>query len=70
MAENLTKDKIEEIKILMTIEKRGTSFFVELKGGQTITGKNFFYIADQIKQRFQLEVTALQLQTILDKDKS
>ena len=54
----------------MTIEKRGTSFFVELKGGQTITGKNFFYIADQIKQRFQLEVTALQLQKIFDKDKS
>ena len=61
---------IEEIKILMTIEKRGTSFFVELKGGQTITGKNFFYIADQIRERFKLEVTALQLQKIFDKDKS
>ena len=61
---------IEEIKILMTIEKRGTSFCVELRGGQTIIGKNFFYIADQIKQRFQLEVTALQLQKILDNNKS
>ena len=61
---------IEQIKMLVTIEQRGSTFYVELKGGQTITGKNFFYIADQIKQRFQLEVTALQLQTILDKDKS
>jgi hypothetical protein len=61
---------IEQIKMLVTIEQRGSTFHVELKGGQTITGKNFFYLAHQIKERFDLEVTALQLQTILDKDKS
>tara|TARA_Y100000593_G_scaffold90279_1_gene176353 strand:- start:44 stop:247 length:204 start_codon:yes stop_codon:yes gene_type:complete len=60
---------IEQIKMLISIEKIGTSFCVELKGGQTITGKNLFYIADQIKQRFHLQVTALQLQAVLDKDK-
>jgi hypothetical protein len=61
---------IEEINILMTIEKSGTTFSVRLRGGQMVFGKNFFYIADQIRERFQLEVTALQLQKIFDKDKS
>ena len=61
---------IEEINILMTIEKSGTTFSVRLRGGQMVFGKNFFYLADQIKERFQLEVTALQLQKIFDKNKS
>ena len=67
MSFNLT---LAQIETLMKIEKRGVGYFVELKGGQTLTGNNFFFIAKQIKERFDLEVTALQLQTILDKDKS
>jgi len=64
---NLT---LAQIEMLLKIEKNGTTFSVRLKGGQMLFGKNFFYLAHQIKERFDLEVTALQLQTILDKDKS
>lgn len=61
---------IEEIETMMKIQKSGTTFSVRLRGGQMVFGKNFFYLADQIKERFHLEVTALQLQKIFDKDKS
>ena len=61
---------IEQIEIMMKIEKNGTTFSARLRGGQKVFGKNFFYLADQIKERFDLEVTALQLQKIFDKDKS
>ena len=64
---NLT---LAQIEMLLKIEKNGTTFSVRLRGGQIVFGKNFFYLADQIKQRFDLEVTALQLQKIFDKDKS
>jgi len=64
---NLT---LAQIEMLLKIEKNGTTFSVRLRGGQMVFGKNFFYLADQIKQRFDLEVTALQLQKIFDKDKS
>jgi hypothetical protein len=67
MAFNLSLDQI--IK-LMTIEQRGTNYYIQLRGGQTINGKNFFYLAKQIKERFDLEVTALQLKTIFHKNKS
>lgn len=60
----------KEIETMMKIEKSGTTFSVRLRGGQMVFGKNFFYLADQIKERFHLEVTALQLQKIFDKDKS
>ena len=53
----------------MTIEQRGTNYYIKLRGGQTVNGKNFFYLAKQIKERFDLEVTALQLKTIFHKDK-
>ena len=53
----------------MTIEQRGTNFHIQLRGGQTINGRNFFYLAKQLKERFDLEVTALQLKTIFHKDK-
>jgi len=61
---------IEQIEIMMKIQKDGTTFSVRLRGGQMVFGKNLFYIADQIKERFDLEVSALQLQKILNKDKS
>tara|TARA_R100000152_G_C6707751_1_gene135965 strand:+ start:286 stop:489 length:204 start_codon:yes stop_codon:yes gene_type:complete len=64
---NLT---LAQIEMLLKIEKNGTTFSVRLRGGQIVFGKNFFYLADQIKQRFDLEVTALQLEKIFDKDKS
>ena len=64
---NLT---LAQIEMLLKIEKNGTTFSVRLRGGQMVFGKNFFYLADQIKQRFDLEVTALQLEKIFDKDKS
>ena len=61
---------IEQIEIMMKIQKDGTTFSVRLRGGQMVFGKNLFYIADQIKERFDLEITALQLEKIFDKDKS
>ena len=51
------------------ISKCGTNYYIQLRGGQTINGRNFFYLAKQIKERFDLEVTALQLKTIFHKDK-
>ena len=62
---NLT---LAQIETLMKIEKIGASYFVELRGGQTLTGNNFFFIAKQIKERFQLEVSAVQLKKIFDKN--
>ena len=53
---------------MMKVEKSGTTFFVRLRGGQTIFGKNFFYLAEQIKERFDFEVSALQLKKLFDKN--
>ncbi len=53
---------------LMTVEKRGAGFFVEFKGGQAISGGNFFFIAKQIKERFDFEVSAIQLKKLFDKN--
>lgn len=59
---------IEQIEIMMKVEKSGTTFFVRLRGGQTIFGNNFFYLAEQIKERFDFEVSALQLKKLFDKN--
>lgn len=64
---NLT---VAQLNQLMTIEKRGTGYFVTLRGGQTITGNNFLYISAQIKKRFNLEISALQLIQVLDNKQS
>ena len=53
---------------LMTVEKRGAGFFVEFKGGQAISGGNFFFIAKRIKERFDFEVSAIQLKKLFDKN--
>jgi len=64
---NLT---VAQLNQLMTIEKRGAGYFVTLRGGQTITGNNFLYISAQIKKRFNLEISALQLIQVLDSKQS
>ena len=55
------------MEAFMSISKRGSGYHVKLKGGQGISGKNFFYIASQIEKRFSIEVSAIQLKNLFDK---
>ena len=65
MALRLTFKQIEQ---LMIVCKQGAGYYVELNGGQGFAGKNFFYISRQIKDRFALEVSAVQLKKLFDKN--
>jgi hypothetical protein len=52
----------------MSIVKQGAGFYVELKGGQGFVGNNFLYIARQIRERFKIEISAVQLKNLFDKN--
>jgi len=65
MALRLTFGQIEK---LMKICKQGAGYYVELNGGQGFAGNNLLYISRQIKDRFSLEVSALQLKKLFDKN--
>jgi hypothetical protein len=62
----ILRPTFDQIKNLLTIEKISTNYQITLKGGQYISGKNFFYISEQIKQRFDLEITPSQLKKIFE----
>ena len=51
----------------MSIVKQGAGFYVELKGGQGFAGNNFLYISRQIRERFKIEVSAIELKKLFDK---
>jgi len=56
----------DQIKNLIQISKVGNHYEIDFIGGQCVSGKNFFYISDQIRLRFDLEITPLQLKKIFE----
>ena len=58
----------QQIESIMSIVKQGAGFYVELKGGQGFVGNNFLYIARQIRERFKIEISAVQLKNLFDKN--
>jgi hypothetical protein len=54
---------------IQNVNKLGSKFCVELTGGKVQCGKNLFYVAHRIRQRFGMEINALQLKKMFDTTK-
>lgn len=58
----------DQIESFMSISKQGAGYYVQFNGGQGISGKNLFYLSRKIKERFSIEVSAIQLKNLFDKN--
>jgi|TARA_R110000824_G_scaffold223699_1_gene411424 hypothetical protein len=58
----------DQIEGFMSISKQGSGYYVKFNGGQGISGKNLFYVARKIKERFSIEVSAIELKKLFDKN--